>query len=532
MALVLISCAVLGAITALVHADFFICKLEADFLNYYLMAERVAATGHPVLSYAVNWRPLVYASGASYLYAPAMMLFHSYAFRLRAIQCENLLFFGCYLTFAFRYIRTVFPMREGQVMTILFAIVAIIDWRTLILVMLPNADILPALVTVASLIVASSPRFGDRQKLLIVMLLCAPVFFIKMSVIVLPVAYSLVLLVKGDRDVRFFSLSAPLVVAILFYLYRNTMRDYVAMAVTGYLFPQGQVSLSKLFSVLGNAAANLLFVSLPESIIPNFNYFFLNVRSGLTPFVLDALNARDLIVIALGGAVSVAITVGAVRLWKTQSFALFAFALSLPVFALVTDGTARYLVSFEPLLWCCFMAAAVPSVERVRWNKIAGLGGAFAAVAMFVLIQGQYFVRRSERLGLSGEVTDVLHYFGDISAVYGGVRSYLDGLPRDRSLVVLVNQAGYMSTVWDAVSGIPSYDVSKAEPGWDAGKRVFLVLACRAPWCIQMPAWKDAARAHLGGPCAEFEPRARWSTATASAEVLQYRHRQSCAGAL
>jgi hypothetical protein len=339
-------------------------------------------------------------------------------------------------------------------------------------------------------------------------------------------------LAKGNREIRLFALIVPLIAVLLFLLNWKTASGYFLVALKLYIFPQGQMSLSALCSVIGTDLADLFFVSLPESVVPNFKYlFFPNFKPGSTAFLLGEINAQVVFGVIAGGAVSTVIAVGARRLWKAQNFALLALLLSLPVFALIADQTSRYLISYQSVLWCCFMAAAIPLAQRIIWNRRAVFAGALLVAVTAFLFQLHYVTSISRRLGSLGGITGVLHNFDDVAEVYGGVYGYLDGQPRDRSLVIYVHNQQYTSTVWTAVSGVDVYKIGAARGGWDAGKRVFLVLVCRTRWCGGMPSLKQEVQAQLGGKCAVLEPRARWKNAAASAEIFEFRRNRACSTA-
>lgn len=473
---------------ALIPPAYFLFHLETDSLIYYAMARHIAETGWPYVSHAANLPTVIYASGVSYLYAPAMAVFESYEARIRAIQFINVVLIGITFAMAIRYFRIALSGLNLTVLSVAFGLAIAVDaiWQQS--AMKPNSDLLTSVITLAAMLVAADDRRGRLEKSGILLLFGSIGFFVKISLAMIPVAFALTeFLARTPKTPRERAALATCLGAGLLMLLLNsnlTFHYFWSMLVdpaSPYLSVSPSVArLNALTSVV-----NFWFSALPGTIIPNLRYMFVdNPAYNTLAFSLQPLTLRLLAGLLAGIIISTTVVVGAWRLRKKRTFDLILFVLCIPAFALVPNGTLRYLMPFQPFIWVCLLIVLADLWQRSGRVRIALATFAGAAIIVFAVVEVRMIMlrmavdaRESSRTGRAS--------VGEVALVTGGILGYLRSLPPDTTRLLFEETSADLHTrgTWSAVTPLTSYSLRNSFPGWMEGHRVLAVHICAAPYC-------------------------------------------------
>ncbi|MEJ1968804.1 MAG: hypothetical protein WDN03_09285 [Rhizomicrobium sp.] len=433
-----------------------------------------------------------------------------------------------------RYLGALLPQHLRRVGMVAYSLAVVARASTAAAVLLPNADTIPALACLVAFFVVSDVRLNDVSKLAIVTAISLPVFFIKMSAAFLPFALVVLMLARrgaSTRDTARLRAAAALgSSAILMLLVLNIrIVSYYAWGIWNYYrIGDGHGSLLAGALTICSAVLSLVLGALPDAIVPNFQFNFLASPRYES---MSGLNYAFSVKSVLAGLVSLlvlaAIVAGGIKLWKTRKYDLLVLLLSLPMFALAANSTSRYLTAFQPLLWGCFLVAVAPLIERLRRERVLAAAATVAVAAVLLFTANSYLVLRSKNRGSLGDLPGIVDYFNDVEKVGQGFRTALTGLARDGTSAIYVDKPHDRAQVWLAVANIPSYEIGDMR-GLQ-GKKLILALACRSPWCDQMPDWRGEIAGRLAARCLELKVRQSWQTPSAAAELSAVVAKPGCA---
>lgn len=526
---------ILAATAAMVPIDFVTCLLQYDYLNYFLMAEHAARTGVSAASYAVNLPQITYATGPGYIYAPIMSLIGSYEGRIRAIEAFNLLVYAAYIGLSIFYLYRTLPERLRVVGAALFSLTASLQWSSVHDILLPNADFLPAMAAVTSFLLATAPRLTDARKFLLITLVCALSFPIKMSVATFLFAFAILFTVRlrSQNQVRKRDLHlvivALAVTAALFISEAALVQHYFSGAVSSYLLSKGTAPHSVLGGV-ADGATNFLFAALPEAIIPNFHYVFfpdlLARNNSVTPYVFTL---RNVFGVLIGGGISAMVVIGALRLWRTSRYEIIVLLIQLPIFAIVANSTSRYILGIKPVLWACFLAAAVPLYRCIRPHRAALVASAVLVAATALWTANSYLSHRSKNLGSLTDIPGAFSYVREVGFVYKSVGVRLSEFQRQGPVqAVHVTNPRYDSTVWSAALHLDNVDIATSTPGELRGRKLVMPVVCRKPWCDNLEASRAEYQVLLAKRCLATRLVQSWANPSARAELWEVLPASSC----
>lgn len=517
-------CCVAAISAAVIPLGFLVWLMNYDALSYFLMAQNAAHTGISTARLAVNLPPITYAPGPGYVYAPIMLVFQSFDWRIRAIEILNAALYGVFFALSLRYLARVAPQRIRSFGLVAYALATLVRGTTVTAVLLPNADTIPALACLAAFFVVSDTDFDDAKKLAIVTLISVPVFFIKMSVAILPLALVILMLARNGSSVqeklrlRAIAAAGATIVVILLLLNAKTVSYYLGTIWTYYDLGAGHSSVFTVLLTICAAVLSLVLGALPEAIVPNFQFNFL---ASARYESMSGLNYAFSFKSALAASVSILIfaliVFGAVRLWRTRKYDLLVLLLSLPVFALAANSTPRYLIGFHPMLWSCFLVAVAPVFDRLRGNHLFAVAASIVIAVVLLFTANSYLAMRSKSRGSLRNPAGVLDYLADVERVGEDFRTRLRSLAGQGASAIYLEEPHDRAQVWLSAANIPSYDIANVQVLPHRG--LILALACRSPWCGQMPAWRAEVSRRLAPQCLTLTLRNRWQTPSAAAEI-------------
>jgi hypothetical protein len=522
----------LAAVVWLLPPGFFIHQLEYDYLQYWMMAEQIARTGSPAISLAVNLPPFVYASGVSWLYAPAFLVPGGFDEHLRLIQAFNIALICIFFWLALRYIGRAAPFVSLNVVAVLFGLAMLADMRWQLAAMMPNSDTLPAILTVAGCLIAGRPG-SARVRFAALFAIGAAGFFVKLSLIALPLAFLIVEYLRRRRRPTGSEIAAlaacAAVVAAIAVMNLDVLRAYVDSLVHNPRTPLLGVPPAQTALQLLHAVENLWFASLPGAVIPNQSFLFIDDPYYYsTLFAPHHFTARVVVGLIAGSAISACIVVGAWRLWRTRPYDVVLFLICVVFFALIPNSTSRYLMVFMPFFWVCIIHALHPAWRRIAPRPALLAATAVLALCVIALAEARMLQIRTR----GGSPLTSFTYVHDVSRVYDAARTNLANQPPENTRLVFLElplSVGQFSRAgWSAVTDLPSYSLDRRFPDWARGHRTLAVITCRNPSCDRIPEVRDWLTSRIGPHCYGLRTVFRYRNPAGTAEIDEVIPQRDC----
>ncbi len=489
----LVITAAVGAIAAIPSPAYFLVHMVNDPVLYFVMARAFAQHGTAVTSMAENTAPFTYAFGMAYVYGWVFKLFSTYEQQIRGIQAVNLLLIFAYLALSLRFVAAVLPRLPVALFAAIFGSAMLLDYRWHNAALMPNSDILPGVLTMAAILIAR-PAFqpgpqqlggpGMAARALAVTVLGGMGLFVKMSLVILPLAFFFLLAMDkgGQRGAWFRRFLLPAILLgllALFYANKEVATYYLYVLFNSYLFPSGEISAAGFGKSLVNWVANLVFSALPGAIIPKSRHLFFNDMA----FPADAFQAgtytgRVALGMILGAAVTGIMALGASRLWMRCRYEFVCLMLCLPVFAVVHDSTARYLIPFQALAWVAFIAGLPQGLPHALQRHRAPVAvGAAVLIAVFIALQARFFWNRPE-----GDLGKLAH-IREAGRVYGEALAALRTLPLGDTRLLHFDEPQNRSTAWRVATDLTFYAPDADLPQVAANYRTLFVVGCVDTGC-------------------------------------------------
>jgi hypothetical protein len=462
-----------------VSPSYFYPRLITDSLYYYLKGLAFAETGHATARTAMNLPPFAYLSLPGLLRSPFMVLFRDFDNQLRAIQISNVLLVGA-TAVMYAYVLSWIVPRKWHWLAIGFAFGFMLlnpDWGGNVFGLLADAPY--AAATIAFLILATRVLSSDRP-------LKAQPWAIAGCVILFAVAF-------------FLRFSAPVLLVYVAVLgagrgiHRRLPPLLVGGAVTGIVVAvlvglNWKVLHSRyliepvLFLLRANKASvmmNLLASALPSQIVPRFQRAFTHDPVLDTYHVQFGTAPRDVVLVALGFAISATIFFG---MWRARRRFVPEIAYTLaamPVLAVMIPSTTRYLIAYEPLFWIFFYAGASALVSPIAVRLAPSPRAVLVTVALFILTAiGAAYMRPRTTAGTGGariSIGETRAHSTEVASTFGELRRYLETLPRDRTF--LIGSRGTTGR-WKAISRLEYYRPDSALSVAVTQRDTYLVLDC------------------------------------------------------
>lgn len=459
-------------------------RLITDQLLYYLKAQSFVVHGTTDASVAVNLAPFNYAAAPGLLRAPFMYVFADFDDQLRAIQVTNVAM-AVMLGTLFAYVVSwVLPLRLHSAAvaysfaTLLFNPV----WATNVLS--PLADLPYALASLGALVVLTRLVCGTTREqnsvamMALLVALFALAFVFRFTAPVL-LAYGWVLHRSrhngGDSGGRISRRVYLAILAILGLLIALNFRTIVF----GYLWqPTALFARGDRAGMLINIFAN----AVPTAVIPGFDLLYRYHPLTSQSHLVFGSSPPDIVILVVASVISACVIAGMWAERRRLSPELAYVLAPLAVLAAMVPSTARYLLSYQPIVWMFMYAgtnAAFTRVSpRVSWRP-AYTG--FAILVACGALGGLLYVR-SARLAGEGRVT--LSNFSpgasrrhapEVAQIYRALRTFLESVPGDRSLIIGERAA---TGQWKAIAGRDHYMPDSNLVAAARSHEVYLVVAC------------------------------------------------------
>ena len=457
--------------------SYFYPRLITDSIYYYLSGLSFAETGHLSARIAINQPPFLYLAMPGLLRAPFMMMFSDFDMQLRAIQISNVVLVGV-TAVMYAYVLSWIVPQEWHWLAIGFSFGFMMlnpDWGGNIFSVLADAPYAAATIAflILSMRVLSSDRPLKEQPWGIAgcVLLFAVAFLLRFSAPVLLVYAAMFAVgrhIHGRRPIGPLLAGAATVailLGVLVSLNWNVLNGRYLMEPVRFLINASKVNVMK----------NLLASALPSQIVPRFQRLFTHDPVLSTYDVQFGSAPRDVILVALGIAISATTFYGMFR--ARRRFApevLFTLA-AMPVLTLMIPSTARYLIAYEPMFWIFFYAGASALLAPIAVRVSPGSRALIAAGALLILIAVGAVFARTTRGGGRIAIGETRAYSAEVTSTFGDLRRFLESLPRDHTF--LIGSQGAFGR-WKAISGIEYYRPDSLLSVAVAQRDTYLVLDC------------------------------------------------------
>lgn len=472
------------AIVLVVDPAFFYSRLSNDTLNYVLKAQSLIESGSLRARWAINLQPFAYVSMPGLLRLPAIAAFPEFDHQLRAMQALNIPIMAAVAAMSAYIFSWVLPAARHWVAIVFAFAFTLVSPVWLANVFLPLADGPYAAFTLATILVSIELLCSDRKiksRPGLVTLFCA---LFTVSFLLRFTAPVLLLFIAPLAFARWrtrrhsvralwsaVAISAVVIAALVIFNADTIFGRYFYEPIS--FLRRGEKS---------GMIVNLFGAAFPTQILPTFQLGFMH------PPIVDTYRTSfssalpDMAWASVGFLVSMVIIAG---MWLSRDRFLpeILYLLgALPVLTLMMPSTTRYLMPYQPFFWIFFYSGAAiishryaPWLVRLARSRSAVIS---AAIATAFLVVG---LRTWKTAGTAAErfhvvtFANVPRYLDEVGGTFRSLRSYLETLPRERTLLV-----GGHGTIgrWKAISGLDYYYPDSAFAGVARDSDVYVVVEC------------------------------------------------------
>jgi hypothetical protein len=461
-----------------VSPAYFYPRLITDSIYYYLTGLAFAETGHVAARTAINLQPFVYLAMPGLLRAPFMFLFRDFDTQLRAIQVSNVLLVGV-TAVMYAYVLAWIVPRKWHWLAIGFSFGFMLlnpDWGGNVFGILADAPYAAAaiafLILAARLFSSDQPLEEQPWRIAGCVILFAVAFLLRFSAPVLLV-YVAVLAV-GRRMHRRLPSGRLLAGAAVGLMLLTVLVGLNWNVLNGRYLREPVYFLLR--ANKGSVLMNLLASALPSQIVPRFQRLFTHDLVIDTYHVHFGTAPRDLILAAIGFAISATTFAGMWRARRRFAPEIAYTLAAMSVLALMIPGTTRYLIAYEPLFWICFYVGASALIAPLAVRLAPSPRAVMVTVALLVVTGAAAVALRAvDNRGAKVAIGETRAYSTEVASTFGDLRGYLETLPRDHTF--LIGSRGTFGR-WKAISGLEYYRPDSSLSVAVTQRDTYLVLDC------------------------------------------------------
>lgn len=445
-----------------INLEYFYSRFVADPVVYYTKADHFLQDFSTDTRMAENLPPVKYISWPGYLRIPLFLVTNDFDIRLRLIQITNVVMLTAIGVIFSYYLSIAFPSARPSLTFIIPFIYLMFCDYWLVNSFYPLGDSLFTLMNFgAILLVRSTDQFYPPTGRLVIKLLSI-LLLICLSTMIKYTGISLILFaifywrssLNPKRIPLFLLFCIPTITlsAISYSIYSNylTFSHYADLWVN---------------RVINNHFTdwiiNLICISLPGQIIPNFNYFISLKAFSKGPgahFVFSELPLSDYIALSVGLAISCCIIKGMWGCRRRFASELFFFLPVLLVIVPVTTSTIRYLAPYQVFIWIFFASALTDIFKRMEGNVFFRHSeNRLTQVAMIgccILLLSAIKILGAPQPNYSGMLQPI-KMLKDTRYVYHDLKSFLGSLDARKTRLLYTDDG--IHGKWGAIVGLTSY---------------------------------------------------------------------------
>ncbi len=501
LAAVALACVATWIIVAwLVSPGIVYAKLQWDAAVYLAQARHLWTMGSASeIVLGDGLAPIVYSPLTAYVRAPLFGLTDDPATLVRLVQVENVALLALLGCIASLYMALRLPPGASRKWLAAPWIILTLTYNPWALnLVLPLGDHVYAVLTMSVLLLAVEPVAGVRThgspwRLVALGILAGLAMVQKFTSLALLPAV-LLPYVHSSRVARLLLVPVLVTVAVATWLGRGLFAFYIQGAFQRYLDGRSITEIAL------NTLTNLIVAALPNQIVPNFSYLFHRDFGATHAVLFSDLSSANAMFALLGCALTALIVAGAWIMRRTMSTELIFVLAVVPVYAIVSNSTARYLSSVQPVLlvwliaalsryrqaWCATPIKALPvKLLHSRWSLAAA--GVVAACIIVSNLTRSFTARRASTL------SGTKHFLDSLSTGFERGRNELAKLQRANPDLQLLDQADDIR--WYAIAGIGYVSSDRVFTSVCAGRAAYAVFACDIRNCARLSAQLDRERA-------------------------------------
>lgn len=459
---------------------FFYCMLARDPLLYYLHGWYLLHLHTFNARLADNLPPFHYIGLPGYLRIPLIAATPDFGLQLRLIQISNLLLL-CFIGWINTYLISLcLPVKwQDLAFPYLFAMPLICtSWE--FNVFLPLSDCFFAASFCGALIAIrqagdSPPERRLRWNWFWILALSTLAAAIKFLGFLLPIYALLYLwprLKSESRRILLFTMGLFGLLIIV-----------VALSLHSTIFAYASIWIARIHTTRWcDWLLNLLLISIPGQVFPPFiNLYTPRLTTGMIVFNWFVCK-QDILVAALGAAITLFSILGAIRLWKRVRAELILLLMFLPVVAPITTSTSRYLLPLQFLILACAIEGVAGAFQKLVGIGISRNAWVFRAVAATLLLASALVHGWGAASHFSSRLASLHQVQSNVSSTYRQLDDFLSRLDPQKSRLLFYSGDQPTCGKWTVIRGLRYVAPDSSLYAVAQEKDLFLVIDHAQQW--------------------------------------------------
>lgn len=442
-----------------INLEYFYSRFTADPLAYYNKAQFILNSFTSKATFVDNLPPITYIGWPGYLRLPIFLIAEDFDTRLRIFQITNVALLAIIAVIFSYYLSIAFPACSPPVFFVLPFSYLMLCQPWLLNAMFPLGDSLYTIIIFSVMILVRSIDKDCPQTSSTVLKWCLIIFLIYLAFLIKYTGIFLVFFIirywsRVEAKRLQFLWGAGTSIVLIFMMFWYYMDSTIILYAKLWL---GRIANSNVVDWI----YNLIFISLPEQIIPNFNYLLsikVFSRAPGAHFVFNNLRPFDYTAICAGLIISGIVFRGmwlARRLFASE---LCFFLPVLPIIIPITTSTTRYLAPYQVFIWIFFgygikeIFSYTGRQWNMHWSQKKVIYCNVIILCFFAAGVGMK-VMGTSRINYAGALKP-LQMLEDTKYVYHDLKTYLSTLDPIKTRLLY---AKGIDGKWGAISGLSAY---------------------------------------------------------------------------
>lgn len=470
-------------LTAWLGPGLMYAKLQSDSSIYLLQAKILWETGTAWnFSIADGLPNLVYTPIPAYIRAPLFIFDNTGMALTLLVQLQNISILTILAWTSQRYLEIRLPKNTSSAWPAAPWILISLTYQPWLLnVFMPLGDHLFALLSMGTLVLFLEADRQTESSMAKSMaysghIMTAVAVIMKSTAIGL-FMYALLLFGKKSHPMRrTLPLGGAIVISTLT-IYSQLHGQVLSTGIKHYLTHKSPQD------VLADTLTNLTFAALPNQIIPNFSYLLGRDFTSTHAYLASSISLDHTIWLAIGFLITSAIGIGAWRSRHQNLPELILLSVNIPLYALATNSTARYLASIQPIFWLFLLSSHTQFEAMLKRHRQKIL---IATISIILIALPKLTTNMSRSFSALtnttiGSMPDFLHQLAE--TFEKGNRTLITVLNNhSNSKIVITNN----DSRWAVLASAKFIAVNQAGNAACSGTTLFTVFACDARNCSRL----------------------------------------------
>jgi hypothetical protein len=469
-------------------------KLQSDSATYLLQAKMLWENGISWnFSLAQGLPQIIYTPVPAFLRAPLFAFDFTPTQLPLVLQLQNLTLLAMLAWVSQQYLAIRLPNSASKKWVSVPWIMIALSYQPWVLnTFMPLGDHLFALMSMASIMFYLKADHAAKIKTAKLLAYCGylitAIAVIQKSTALGLFVYAILVFGRKSHSLRRSLVPGGLII-LMSLVYFSQLHSYVLSIGTG-----NYLANRTLQAIFADTITNLVFSALPNQIIPNFSYLLTRDAYTTNAYQTSSISINDIPWMALGLAISGAIVFGG---WIARYRLLPELALllvTIPLYALVTNSTARYLASVQPIFWI-FLIYTFSHFSGffIKYRYVIVV--MITCVLIITLPQLATNITRSFTSISNPSIRLMPNFLRELAITFNNGKNELAVIIREKpnSQILLINE----DFRWAALIGANYLSVDLARKAVCNGASVITVFACDARNCSRQKVAHDYATKNL-----------------------------------